>query len=169
MTHSQAQDTVGINPEKMQALINELTAAHHAIAAFAGEFSAPLSAQSISVRTVHQAEHWTADQVSKLAERLRKFREGEQPGRGQHPWRPGRLRGRWRHHRRAGPVPAGTGAGAGSGTGAGAGYPSGGGTPVIPNPYGHAPSACRPPPRRRRTTLTCRSTRRWPPSMSPRR
>ena len=163
MTHSQAQDAVGINPEKMQALIKELKAAHHAIAAFAGEFSAPLSAQGISVRTVHQAEHWTADQVSKLAERLRKFREGEQPpAAGSTPGAPGGSAGAGGTTGAAGPVPAGTGAGAGSvtgagtgtgtgigagagsGTGAGAGYPSGGGTPVMPNPYGHAPSAVPP-------------------------
>src|SRR5487761_350437 len=116
MTHSQAQGAVGINPEKMQALINELKAAHHAIAAFAGEFSTPLSTQGISVRTVHQAEHWTADQVSKLAERLRKFREGEQPpAAGSTPGAPGGSAGA------AGPVPAGRGAGAGSVTGAGTG------------------------------------------------
>ena len=63
MTHIEDQDVVGIHPEKMQALIGELKAAHRVIAAFAGEFSAPLSALGISVNTVHQSEHWTSDQV----------------------------------------------------------------------------------------------------------
>ena len=77
MTHTEDQDVVGIHPEKMQALIGELKAAHRVIAAFAGEFSAPLSALGVSVNTVHQSEHWTSDQVSKLTERLRKFRNDE--------------------------------------------------------------------------------------------
>jgi len=68
VTHTEDQDVVGINPEKMQALIGELKAAHGAIAAFAGEFSAPLSALGISVNAVHQSEHWTSDQISKLTE-----------------------------------------------------------------------------------------------------
>ena len=77
MTHTEDQDVVGIHPEKMQALIGELKAAHGVIAAFACEFSAPLSALGISVNTVYQSEHWTSDQVSKLTERLRKFRNDE--------------------------------------------------------------------------------------------
>jgi len=75
VTNTEDQDVVGINPEKMQALIGELKAAHRVIAAFAGEFSAPLSALGISVNAVHQSEHWTSDQVSKLTERLQKFRD----------------------------------------------------------------------------------------------
>jgi hypothetical protein len=66
VTHTEDQDVVGIHPEKMQALIGELKAVHRVIAAFAGEFSAPLSALGISVNPVHQSEHWTSDQVSKL-------------------------------------------------------------------------------------------------------
>ncbi|HEY2443377.1 MAG TPA: hypothetical protein VGI31_09610 [Streptosporangiaceae bacterium] len=75
MEHSRDHDLVGMDPDKMQALINELKSTQHTIAAFTAEFAAPLSAQGISLNTVHQAEHWTTDQVTKLTERLQKLHE----------------------------------------------------------------------------------------------
>src|ERR1700690_4476813 len=77
MGHSEDHDLVSMDPDKMHALIVELRAAHHTIAAFAAEFARPLSAQGVSVNTLHQAEHWTADQVAKLTERLHKLGEAE--------------------------------------------------------------------------------------------
>lgn len=70
-------DFAGMNPGKMQSLIDDLKTAQHTIVGFAGEFSAPLAAQGISTGTVHQAAHWTADQVSRLGERLRELRDQE--------------------------------------------------------------------------------------------
>jgi hypothetical protein len=67
----------GMNPGKMQSLIDDLKTAEHTIAGFAGEFSAPLAAQGISTATVHQAARWTADQVSRLGERLKELRDQE--------------------------------------------------------------------------------------------
>lgn len=86
MDHSNTQGPAGVNdahgfagmdPDKMRALIREIRAAHHAIGAFAGEFTAPLSAAGISMSTVHQAEHWTHDQISMLTERLEKLEHDE--------------------------------------------------------------------------------------------
>ena len=53
MSHSESGDLVGMNPDKMRTLIDEFRSAHHAITAFAGEFSAPLSSHGISLSTLH--------------------------------------------------------------------------------------------------------------------
>ena len=118
MTHTEDQDVVGIHPEKMQALIGELKAVHRVIAAFAGEFSAPLSALGINVNTVHQSEHWTSDQVSRLTERLRKFRNDEYSLPPRQPSAPGDL---------SSPGSVGSTGAGGGGTGAGGGGTGGGG------------------------------------------
>jgi len=147
VNHGDDQGFVGMNPEKMQSLIGELRTAQHGIAAFAGEFSAPLSAQGISIGTVHQAEHWTADQISELTERLQKIREDEHtvpPRMGGQPGAqgvsPGSTTGSGTS---SGPGTSGTGSGAGSDSAApGGGYPSGVGAPAAPpDPYGHTASA----------------------------
>jgi hypothetical protein len=70
-------DFAGMNPGKMRSLIDDLKTAQQTIAGFAGEFSAPLAAQGVSTATIHQAAHWTADQVSSLSERLKELRDHE--------------------------------------------------------------------------------------------
>jgi hypothetical protein len=149
MSHSEPDDLVGMNPDKMRALIDELRSAHHAITAFAGEFSAPLSSHGISMSTVHHAERWTADQVSMLTGRLEKLTDEEQHD-GKHtvpPMQPvhtapaahGHGSGTGGTAPGPGPVTGtGTGAGAGSGAGAGAaGYSSAGAATVgVPGAYG---------------------------------
>ncbi|HET6187651.1 MAG TPA: hypothetical protein VFE59_11715 [Trebonia sp.] len=75
MTDSGDWDLTGIDPEKMRALIEQMRAAHHAIASFATEFSAALSAQGIGVRDVHQTAAWTSDQISMLTTRLKKIED----------------------------------------------------------------------------------------------
>jgi hypothetical protein len=131
VTHTEDLDIVGINPEKMQALIGELKAAHHVIAAFAGEFSTPLSALGISLNAVHQSEHWTSDQVSKLTERLQKFRDDEYslpPRQAAAPGDPGSTGSTGTGGTGGTGSTGGTGAGGSGGTRSAGGTGSGGGT-----------------------------------------
>lgn len=148
----------------MQALINELKSAQHAIAAFTAEFAAPLSAQGISLNTVHQAEHWTADQVTKLTDRLQKLHEaghtvppmagqGGQGGNGQGappPASPPASESTPAAHGHAGPpathgtgtngtAASGTGTDTGGSAAAAGGYPNvGAGAPAAYAPAPHA-------------------------------
>jgi hypothetical protein len=139
MQHAYVEFT-GMNPEKMQSLIDDLKTAQHTITGFAGEFSAPLAAQGISTATIHQAAHWTADQVSDLSERLRELRDQERttpamPG-GPTPTLPGGTMPTVP----GGTVPAGVNPG-GPATGTPAGVNPGGpatGTPHGVNPGGPA-------------------------------
>jgi hypothetical protein len=129
MQHARA-DFAGMNSGKMQSLIDDLKTAQHTIAGFAGEFSAPLAAQGISTATVHQAAHWTADQVSSLGERLKELREHERttpdvPG-GPTPAAP------------AGTTPSAANPGTGGGTAPGGSTP-GGNAPGGNAPGGNAP------------------------------
>src|ERR1700722_5772776 len=112
MQHSEG-DLVGIDPEKMQPRIDALKAPHQPIASFAGEFATALSAQGISVTTVHQAGQWASDQAAKLKERLEgdRAREHKEPTGGSSPGTNG------------GGTPAGAG-----GTGSGSGTTGAGGT-----------------------------------------